>query len=464
MSYNILYFLMENSISLLVGFLSANLVGSIGYVIWLFLQKGTAKFYIQKGLSFLKILLMSYFLPLLLAVPLWSFFQIWRTDWVGIGLTIPMKIGIFLLFLIWLVSMAVILIYRYASYLKVRSLSFMNVPLEDEEILNILNKWKTKLHLKKKVMIFYNETITSPALVYYNGYKILLPVYEMSTFEMNIVLLHELMHLKNRDIFTKNIGFAVNVLYSFNPVTYAIRKEISKWEEVNCDFCCCAAGKDEFTSKEYFHCIVDLKERCGNVNSSNIMCCMFEAKDLIKFRIDIAKQMQEEKIKRSNRSFMITAMLIFILTLFSFSAIVYGMTYCYEKTVIYVEEEQSEKTDGNFKEDVMEEWFADSKVSYFGGDILNDFESTKFPLDPEEVKVFTLSDGYSGALSVMIISNGSPYQFGFIKSEEWVRYTQGLDDCCIRIDTDWIEGKHLFIKNNGKQVSQMELLVIENIE
>ena len=463
MSYNILYFLMENSISLLIGILSANLVGSVGYVIWLFLQKGAAKFYVEKGISFLKILLMSFILPILLAMPLWCIFQVWRTDLDKIGLTIPMKIGIFLLVLIWLVATIVVLIYRYASYWSVRCLSFMNVPMEDEEILNIVNKWKTRLNIKKKVTIFYNETIASPTLVYYSGYKILLPVYEMSKSEMNIALLHELTHLKNRDIFTKNIGFVVNALHSFNPITYAIRQEIGKWEEVKCDFCCCETGKDEFTSKEYFRCVMNLKERCGDVTQPDIMCCMFEVKDLLKFRIDVAQQMREER-KHSNRSLVIVAILMFTLSLLSFPAVAYGVNYCYEKTSIYVVEDKQKEENNGFREIAKEEFLADAKVSYFEGDILNNSEGTKIQLEAGEVKVFNLPEGYSGDLSVAVASNGKPYQLGFIRSEERIRYIDGLGDDCIRIDTDWAEGKYLLLKNTGKQGYQMELLIIEKVE
>ena len=111
MSYNILYFFKENSISLLIGIFSANLVGSIGYVIWLFLQRGTAKFYVSKGISYLKIILGSFILPLLLAIPFWFLFRIQTVNGDGFGLTTPMKWGIFLLVVVWLIATIVVLIY-----------------------------------------------------------------------------------------------------------------------------------------------------------------------------------------------------------------------------------------------------------------------------------------------------------------------------------------------------------------
>lgn len=462
MSYNILYFLMENSISLLIGILSANLVGSIGYIIWLFLQKGAAKFYVEKGISFLKILLMSFILPILLAIPLWCILQVRRKNWAGIGFTMPMKIGIALLAFVWLVATTIILIYRYVSYWRVRYLSLMNVPLEDEEIQNIVDKWKTKLKIKKRITVFYNENMTSPALVYYNGYKILLPTYEMSELEINVALLHELMHLKNRDIFTKNIGFVVNAMHSFNLITHAIRQEIGKWEEVNCDFCCRQTGKEEFDSKEYFRCIMNLKERYGDVAHPDIMCCLFEVKDLLKFRIDVAQQMPEER-KHSNRSVIVAAVLAVMGMFLSFFVVTYGISYCYDKTITYIEEKQEDKCE-RFQEITKEEFLKDAKISYFDGNILNSAEGIKMQLEPGEIKVFTFPEGYSGILSVMIVANGNPYRLGFMKNEEQIRYIDDVMDACTKIDTEEIEGNDLFIKNTGNQICQMEVFIVESTE
>ena len=461
MSYNILYFFKENSISLLIGIFSANLVGSIGYVIWLFLQRGTAKFYVSRGISYLKIILGSFILPLFMVIPLWCVFQVLKADWVGIGVTTPMKWGIFLLVFIWLIATIVILIYRYISYWHVRYLSLMNVPLEDKEILNMVDKWKTRLNIEKKVTVFYNETMTSPALVYYDGYKILLPVYEMEKSELNIALLHELMHLKNEDIFTKNVGFVINAMHSFNPLTYAIRQEIGKWEEVNCDLCCCEEGKDEFTQNEYYHCIINLKERCGDVSQPDIMCCLFEVKDLLKFRIDAAQHVQEHKGKHNNRNLVITAVLVLILTLFSFQVVTNAVSYCYNKTIAY-KEDHGEDGGLEFQEATKEEWFAKAKVSYYDGDILDNPEGTKFALEAGEIMVFALSGEYRGGLSVMIASNGNSYQFGFVENIEMIRYIDRECDGCIRIDKEDMKENSLYVKNMGKEKCQMELVIIEN--
>lgn len=464
MSYNIFNFFVVNATSLVIGILSATLAGSIGYLAWLFFQKRTAKFFVAGSIWFLKLILLSFTVPLLATIVFWIVFRtkVEEKFFYGadLSLSIPMIRGLLLLVLVWFLAVIVVLIYRYASYWKVRYQFLMSVPVEDPDILTTVDKWKKKLKIKKRVNVFYNETLSSPTIVHYHGYQILLPVYEMSRQELSMALLHELTHLKNRDIILKNIGFAVNAIHSFNPVSYYLRIQIANWVEANCDLCCCEAGKDEFEPNDYFGCIMALKARCQNHKQPDVISCLFESKELLEFRIEAVKQTRESR-KRDCRKYMVMqtvfAVFIMLLSLFTVSQ---TLRFCYGKTLDYRQEAKTRNEGIELKEGSKKDVFAGEKVNYYDKELLNDLEGAEFSLDAGEIMVFTVPEQCSDRLFVALFSSSQSVRFGYGGTEDRVKYIEEIGDGSILINKkDMGEELFLFVKNTGEDSCWIEIFI-----
>ena len=78
--------------------------------------------------------------------------------------------------------------------------------------------------------------------------------------------------------------------------------------------------------------------------------------------------------------------------------------------------------------------------------------------------VFTLFKEYESDLSVVIVSNGNPYQFGFSKAGKRIQYVDRKEDSGFIIDAEEIENNLIYVKNAGKKSCQMELLIVEIVE
>lgn len=466
MSYNIFNFFVVNATSLVIGILSATLAGSIGYLTWLFFQKRTAKFFVAGNIWFLKLILLSFIAPLLTAIAFWAMFRTEAEEkffyGVDMSLSIPMIRGLLLLVFVWFLAVMVVLIYRYASYWKVRYQYLMSVPVEDPDILMLMERWKKKLKIKKKVNVLYNETLSSPTIVHFNGYQILLPVYEMSTQELSIALLHELTHLKNKDIILKNIGFVVNIIHSFNPISYYIRIQIANWVEANCDLCCCETGKDEFEASDYFGCIMALKKRCQDQKQPDVISCLFESKELLEFRINAVKQTRQGRKRDCYRYMVMQTFFTVFVMLFSLFTVSQTLHFCYGKTLDYRQEVYIGNEDSEWNEGSKEDLFTSGKINYYDKEILNGLEGVEFSMDAGEIILLEVPERCGDKLSVALFCSGGSFWFGYGGAKDKIKYIEKIEDGTILIDKkDMGEDDFLFIKNMGQDVCQIEIFINE---
>ena len=78
--------------------------------------------------------------------------------------------------------------------------------------------------------------IASPVLVGLFHPVILLPhESRMSGADLGMVIHHELVHLKRKDLWVKMLVVVAGAMHWFNPFVHKLRKEIHLWSELSCD-------------------------------------------------------------------------------------------------------------------------------------------------------------------------------------------------------------------------------------
>lgn len=269
---------------LVLGILTATLIGSIGCVIWLLLNKGAARFYVKDAMKYLRLILICFLLPIVPFVihPL----TFWQREIVGMNMPDFMVNILVVIIGIWLAFVMFVVCRRLYNYTMVCKMCVDSIPIEDEDVLKQIAEWKNVLRIKKKVKVFLNPHISSPALLYHWGYQILLPTYEMTDKEISMVILHELVHLKHNDIFVKNICFVVNMIHGFNPFAKMVKEDVVKWAEVLCDLTTCEIGKDCFTRQEYYYGIIELMKHAKREIRNEAFFSIMENKSMLEFRVD----------------------------------------------------------------------------------------------------------------------------------------------------------------------------------
>lgn len=456
MNYNLYEYLNDNQAYIALGFFSACLAGSINYGIWLLLSKGVTKFHIKKELLFIKGILCCFIAPLLFFV--FRMVTIGETAPRVTYFTTPLVIGFSILTVLWLIGAALTSVRMLILSIRARKIWETSQTVENKEWLAMLDKWKQKLGVRKNITLHCDCDIPSPGMIYKKGYHILLPQYEISDDEMNMVLLHEIMHIKRRDIVLKDIACLVRIFYSFLPFFRRLSKKVVDWTEVGCDMACCEAGIEEFTRKDYFTCIINLKLRSQNFQNSDMMYCFFEQYTMLDFRIDTLKVWNERRPKLRIGDLASIGLLVVVLSVVSSSVVSFGLGAMRDGIMSETEVTQQKAV---LEETNRETMFANSNVYYCEEDILNQEQSTDFSLQPGEVRVYNIPECESQEVILNVFYAGGTYEAGYICEDDTVAYVKNKRDDSIPIGESV---RHIFIKNTDTTAYDVELFLNKAME
>jgi beta-lactamase regulating signal transducer with metallopeptidase domain len=86
-----------------------------------------------------------------------------------------------------------------------------------------------------KISVYFNTKATTPMLVGLFRPKIVLPEREYSDAQLQAVLLHELTHLRRKDVLIKWLSCLACAVHWFNPIVWLVRREIDRACELSCD-------------------------------------------------------------------------------------------------------------------------------------------------------------------------------------------------------------------------------------
>jgi len=154
-----------------------------------------------------------------------------------------------------------------AAYVCVRSISLWHTvkrerPITDQKILDLLEDCKMQMHVETILGVVVSDRIKSPALFGFVRPRLLLPQGMLEAFgleELRYVFIHELAHLKQRDIYLGWLMALLHVAHWFNPLMWFAFSRIRADREISCDrLAMSTMASDE--PPEYGRAIVSLLE------------------------------------------------------------------------------------------------------------------------------------------------------------------------------------------------------------
>ena len=122
--------------------------------------------------------------------------------------------------------------YCYCRFLKKLEHTRTTVPISSEAAKQ-LSFIKEALGVKSNVRLAYSSIVRSPVLVGLWKPTIYLP--KDNTINVDMVIRHELIHLKRKDLWVKAFTLGASALHWFNPLVHILRKDIHIWSELSCD-------------------------------------------------------------------------------------------------------------------------------------------------------------------------------------------------------------------------------------
>lgn len=106
---------------------------------------------------------------------------------------------------------------------------------ENSEAAKQLTLLKEVLGIQCNVRLAYSSAVRSPVLVGLWKPTIYLPLEKIANVDIGMVIRHELIHLKQKDLWIKAFALAASSLHWFNPFVHILRKDIHTWSELSCD-------------------------------------------------------------------------------------------------------------------------------------------------------------------------------------------------------------------------------------
>lgn len=173
-------------------------------------------------------------------------------------LTLPNGINLFrTAAYIWIFGVCVFLLTVFVSYAAYMCRKRKNsAPIAESSVFDSV---KNELNIRRNIKIRMSADVGSPMLAGVFFPTVYIPCREIPADSMRMVLLHELMHYKRKDLLIKWLAIFVNAVHWFNPLCYLACANLSQACEVSCDMAV-TKNMSEAEQKLYMRTILDLVE------------------------------------------------------------------------------------------------------------------------------------------------------------------------------------------------------------
>ncbi|MBD5518501.1 MAG: M56 family metallopeptidase [Lachnospiraceae bacterium] len=195
----------------------------------------------------------------------------------------------------WILGVFLTIVYRVCTYKNfVKGINAGCVAVTDRRLLCKSAEIQTRLGIIREVPLYENASVNTPMLIGFRKPQIILPsnlVVEMDGGENDIrlILHHELIHYKRRDIWYKWLFQAVLCVHWFNPLLYLFNRIFNVDCELACDEAVMALLSEE-GRRIYGNVLLDVAEKnlsegAFAVHGNVPMMTLLEEKKTLKERL-----------------------------------------------------------------------------------------------------------------------------------------------------------------------------------
>jgi beta-lactamase regulating signal transducer with metallopeptidase domain len=175
-----------------------------------------------------------------------------------------------ILFFIWIIGTAGILIYHIARYRRfITTVWRWSEEVQDAALLNAYRQVVGELNVKARVPALRScRLITTPLLTGFTKPAILLPESDTADDELTFILKHELTHYVRKDLWVRVLILISNAIHWFNPLVHICSRETYSACEDSCDEA--IIGVSDFESRKSYGEVI-----IGIIGKKNRMTSVF---------------------------------------------------------------------------------------------------------------------------------------------------------------------------------------------
>ncbi len=215
------------------------------------------------------------------------------------------------LHLLWMAGVLAVLIYNLVVYLNLLKKVNHMPKCTDANIISILDRCRRRADVKKMPDIICCTESKGPSLMGYFKPKIIISPEVLSCLsneDLEHIFLHEMMHIKRKDILANWLMIVVQAVHWFNPIVWYAFSEMRKDREIICDAWVLARLEPE-KRKNYGNTIISLVEILSSTYWRPGVVGMAKNKTEIKRRITMIKKFNKTSL---SWTIIITALVIVI--------------------------------------------------------------------------------------------------------------------------------------------------------
>lgn len=139
-------------------------------------------------------------------------------------------------FIIWILGFLIFIIYCGLKHKKfLNAVRRWSYDIDNDTIYNTLSDAMAEFCITKNIEIKTCKVISTPMLIKIIKPVILLPEDHFNQDELELIIKHELVHYKRKDLIYKTLVLFTNAIHWFNPFVYIMSRSISSDCEISCD-------------------------------------------------------------------------------------------------------------------------------------------------------------------------------------------------------------------------------------
>ncbi|WMJ23086.1 M56 family metallopeptidase [Paludicola sp. MB14-C6] len=141
-----------------------------------------------------------------------------------------------ILFIIWCIGFVLFIGFYVVNYnMTFRRMNRWSIYVTDKDTLNCFEEIKQDLKIRKKIGLKQSNYISSPVLIGLFKVTVYIPNTEISPSQLPLILKHELLHYKKKDIWCKLLMVLVTAFHWYNPLVYIMANKFNADIETACD-------------------------------------------------------------------------------------------------------------------------------------------------------------------------------------------------------------------------------------
>lgn len=167
-----------------------------------------------------------------------------------------------------------------------------SVPVDNLEMTAVFEELKSQLGIRGNVEFLWNEDVTSPIATGIRKRRVILPYDDFEGERLQVILLHELIHIKKHDLIYKAMTTVIVIIQSFNPPAYILVGLLNLWSEQDCDRKVVQRLNSMGIGRSgYFQIIWTISEAAEQMSRDLwVFSMLFESKEMLERRVDFMKK------------------------------------------------------------------------------------------------------------------------------------------------------------------------------